>query len=204
MLWPLLRAIILLPGTVLVFVPAAILFLTFDTRFGSQFIPPASPQFWIGVIFASLGLVLMVWTASLFMRFGKGTPAPWQPPQKLVIRGPYRHVRNPMISGVLLMLLTESLLFQSWPLAAWLILFFLGNAVYFPLVDVGSSHSTRIMPQRSPDWGASVNSTGRPAWRVTISFAVSGKSRRPRLPVLSGGFWSRRNETVPRSRRRIK
>jgi protein-S-isoprenylcysteine O-methyltransferase Ste14 len=69
------------------------------------------------------------------MKFGDGTPAPWDPPQKLVIRGPYRHVRNPMITGVLLMLLAEALWFQSWPLALWMLIFFLGNFVYFPLVE---------------------------------------------------------------------
>ena len=40
-----------------------------------------------------------------------------------------------MISGVLLVLLAEALLFQSWPITAWMILFFAGNAIYFPLVE---------------------------------------------------------------------
>jgi len=78
---------------------------------------------------------LSVWTVKLFMKFGDGTPAPWDPPRKLVIRGPYRHVRNPMITGVLLMLLAEAMLLQSWPIALWMAVFFIGNAVYFPLVE---------------------------------------------------------------------
>jgi len=69
------------------------------------------------------------------MRFGQGTPAPWNPPKKLVVRGPYRHVRNPMITSVLFVLLAEALLLRSWPLAGWLIIFFLANAIYFPLVE---------------------------------------------------------------------
>ena len=44
-------------------------------------------------------------------------------------------VRNPMISSVLLMLAGEALLYQSWPLAAWGLLFFAANAVYFPLSE---------------------------------------------------------------------
>jgi protein-S-isoprenylcysteine O-methyltransferase Ste14 len=52
-----------------------------------------------------------------------------------VIRGPYRHVRNPMISGVLTALLAEALLSGAWPIAAWLLVFFAANALYFPLVE---------------------------------------------------------------------
>jgi protein-S-isoprenylcysteine O-methyltransferase Ste14 len=69
------------------------------------------------------------------MKFGQGTPAPWDPPKKFVVRGPYRHVRNPMIIGVLLMLLAEAMVLQSWPITGWMIVFFIGNAIYFPLVE---------------------------------------------------------------------
>jgi protein-S-isoprenylcysteine O-methyltransferase Ste14 len=40
-----------------------------------------------------------------------------------------------MIIGVLLILLAEALLFQSWPIAAWIAVFFIGNSIYFPLVE---------------------------------------------------------------------
>lgn len=40
-----------------------------------------------------------------------------------------------MISGVLMMLAGEALLLGSWPIAAWLLVFFVGNAIYFPLVE---------------------------------------------------------------------
>ena len=85
------------------------------------------------LVFAGLGLA--VWTVKLFVNFGDGTPAPWDPPKKLVIRGPYRHVRNPMITGAVLMLLAEAMLFQSWPISLWMVIFFMGNAIYFPLVE---------------------------------------------------------------------
>lgn len=45
------------------------------------------------------------------------------------------YVRNPMITGVLFMLSAEAMLFQSWPLALWMGIFFMGNAIYFPLVE---------------------------------------------------------------------
>jgi protein-S-isoprenylcysteine O-methyltransferase Ste14 len=40
-----------------------------------------------------------------------------------------------MISGALFFLLAEALFFHSWPIAAWMIVFFVGNAIYFPLVE---------------------------------------------------------------------
>jgi protein-S-isoprenylcysteine O-methyltransferase Ste14 len=40
-----------------------------------------------------------------------------------------------MIAGVLLMLLAEAMLLQSWPIALWMGLFFMGNTIYFPLIE---------------------------------------------------------------------
>ncbi len=40
-----------------------------------------------------------------------------------------------MITGVLLILLGEALVFQSWPIAAWMVIFFITNGIYFPLVE---------------------------------------------------------------------
>jgi protein-S-isoprenylcysteine O-methyltransferase Ste14 len=54
-------------------------------------------------------------------------------PQKLVIRGLYRYVRNPMISGALFVLMAEATLFRSWPIAIWMVIFPASNTVYFCL-----------------------------------------------------------------------
>ncbi len=81
------------------------------------------------------GLALVVWTIALFGTVGKGTLAPWDPTSRLVVRGPYRHVRNPMISGVLGILLGEAVLLGSVPLLVWFGLVFAVNAVYMPLVE---------------------------------------------------------------------
>jgi len=135
MFWRLLRPLIILPGTVLVLIPGIILY---GSKKSSLAANPAGPDialFWLGLVAAAIGITLAAWTVSLFTRFGRGTPAPWDPPQTLVILGPYRYVRNPMITGALLILTAETLLFRSWPLCAWEALFFLANAVYFPLVE---------------------------------------------------------------------
>ena len=126
------QAVVLLPGTVLIVVPAVILHCTT----GLVPIPETdSLQLIAAFVIAIPGAILSGWTMSLFIRFGDGTAAPWDPPQKLVIRGPYRHVRNPMISGVLFMLVAETLAYQSIGLGIWAAVFLVGNSVYFPLVE---------------------------------------------------------------------
>jgi protein-S-isoprenylcysteine O-methyltransferase Ste14 len=40
-----------------------------------------------------------------------------------------------MITGILLLLLAEAMLLQSWHLALWMMVFFIGNTIYFPLVE---------------------------------------------------------------------
>ncbi len=133
--WELIRTIIVLPGNVLVFIPAAILWISGRLGYFPKFATADKFLFWVALLAASIGLCLSIWTVTLFMKVGKGTPAPWNPPKKLVIRGPYCYVRNPMIISVLFMLLAEALLFHSWPIAAWLMVFFIGNSIYFPLVE---------------------------------------------------------------------
>jgi protein-S-isoprenylcysteine O-methyltransferase Ste14 len=135
MSWQLLQAIIVLPGTVLVLIPILLVRLTSDTRLTSRFSGPGEPTFWVGVVIGCLGLALASWTVSLFSRHGSGTPAPWNPPTRFIVRGPYSHVRNPMIIGALLILVAESLILRSVPVALWAVAFFAGNAVYFPLSE---------------------------------------------------------------------
>jgi protein-S-isoprenylcysteine O-methyltransferase Ste14 len=74
-------------------------------------------------------------TNMLFATIGKGTLAPWTPTRKLVVRGVYRHVRNPMISGVFCILLGEALLFGSPNLFTWFMIFVLINITYIPLFE---------------------------------------------------------------------
>ena len=133
--WSAIRAVLVLPGTALVLVPATLLVLSRNTPFAGQLVGSCHTTFWIAAISGGGGLAMIIWTISLFAKVGYGTLAPWNPPKRLVVRGPYRHVRNPMISGVLLLILAEALFFQSWLLAGWLVLFFLANAIYFPLVE---------------------------------------------------------------------
>ncbi|WP_394830106.1 isoprenylcysteine carboxyl methyltransferase [Pendulispora rubella] len=79
----------------------------------------------------AMGLAMLGWTVALFVRVGKGTLAPWNPTRRLVVVGPYAHVRNPMISGVFCILCGEALLLESSRMATWALLFLVVNHVYF-------------------------------------------------------------------------
>jgi protein-S-isoprenylcysteine O-methyltransferase Ste14 len=88
-----------------------------------------------GIVLIGAGIVLMVKTITLFATIGQGTLAPWSATKKLVAQGVYRHVRNPMISGVFWILLGEALAFGSAALLAWWGIFVVINAIYIPLIE---------------------------------------------------------------------
>jgi protein-S-isoprenylcysteine O-methyltransferase Ste14 len=121
----------ILPFTVLLIVPGAILWLT-GFRIGWGLKLPWDAVFVLaGAVMIGNGLYYLAFCIRLFMYIGRGTLAPWSPTQKLVIVGPYQHVRNPMISSVLLVLLGESIAFGSIGIFIWFLLFFGINYVYF-------------------------------------------------------------------------
>jgi protein-S-isoprenylcysteine O-methyltransferase Ste14 len=119
-----LLAICLLPGVVAGLIPA----LLVDGL-------AEAPLVVLGALVAAAGLALIVQTVALFATVGEGTLAPWDPTERLVVRGPYRRVRNPMISGVLCVLLGEALAFGSTAVLVWFAIVFALNAVYFPLIE---------------------------------------------------------------------
>lgn len=89
----------------------------------------------IGLLVLAVGFWLFAYSLAHFARRGHGTLAPWDPPTALVVSGPYRYVRNPMISGVLFILVAEALLFLSPAHATWALAFFALNAAYIPLLE---------------------------------------------------------------------
>lgn len=89
----------------------------------------------VGALVFVAGLGLFTWCVLLFARVGRGTLAPWDPTRRLVVVGPYRHVRNPMISAVATMLTGEALFFLSPRIATWLLLFLAINHTFFLLIE---------------------------------------------------------------------
>ena len=80
----------------------------------------------LGVVLLALGAALVLETTTRFALQGRGTPAPWAPPEHFVVRGSYRVMRNPMYVGVLALIVGQALLLGrevlfAWAAAAWLI-----------------------------------------------------------------------------------
>jgi protein-S-isoprenylcysteine O-methyltransferase Ste14 len=96
------------PGTLTILVPYLLLFCKLEL-FPMR---PSSFRF-IGLIPIALGALLYLWCAWDFTFTGKGTPAPFDPPREIVVRGLYRYVRNPMYVAALLVLTGETILFES-------------------------------------------------------------------------------------------
>jgi protein-S-isoprenylcysteine O-methyltransferase Ste14 len=73
-----------------------------------------------------LGTFLLLWCVCEFYVAGRGTLAPWDPPQHLVTTGPYRISRNPMYIGVVTILVGWSVLWASRTLVIYTVLFLCG------------------------------------------------------------------------------
>jgi protein-S-isoprenylcysteine O-methyltransferase Ste14 len=127
-------AIALLPFTVTVLIPMWIAQRNGVTVTIGSSVAPVLIQL-TGVTLLALGLVLFVASLWRFTTEGKGTLAPWDPPREFVVNGPYRFVRNPMISGVILFLFGEALALRSFPHAVWAACFLAINLIYIPLVE---------------------------------------------------------------------
>ncbi len=129
-----LLSVLVLPVTVVVLIP-----LWIGHRYGVRPTWPASPLELAlavgGVLALVAGLALSGASLHHFFSRGQGTLAPWDPPRRLVIGGPYRYVRNPMIAGVIFMLIGEAAVLGSMPHARWAGLFLIINTIYIPLLE---------------------------------------------------------------------
>jgi protein-S-isoprenylcysteine O-methyltransferase Ste14 len=143
-------------GLLLIYLPAQLLP-------GSTLARPAmlaAPQI-TGMIIAGLGAVLALWCIFTFVFVGKGTPAPFDPPRQLVIRGPYRFVRNPMYMGATLALLGAALFYESRPIAIYAGLFLLAMHLFVVTYEEPTLRQTF-----GADYGAYCRRVGR--WWIRI------------------------------------
>ena len=88
-----------------------------------------------GMILVATGTSLALWCVFTFVFIGKGTPAPFDPPRKLVVRGPYRFVRNPMYIGAGMTVAGAALYYQSLSIFIYAALFFLITHLFVVLYE---------------------------------------------------------------------
>jgi protein-S-isoprenylcysteine O-methyltransferase Ste14 len=98
---------VIVPGTVAVYLPWGII-----VREKSAY-TPAGGWWWLGLAPLALGLAGYSWCAWDFTFAGHGSPLPIDAPRKLVVRGLYRYVRNPMYVSVWSVMLAQTVLFAS-------------------------------------------------------------------------------------------
>jgi protein-S-isoprenylcysteine O-methyltransferase Ste14 len=149
---------ILLPCLVIIVIPSWLLnaFALADSRWSNGALLTWLPRS-VGALLLLAGFLLFSWCVSLFVRVGRGTLAPWDPTRNLVAVGPYRLVRNPMISGVAMMLMGEALWWGSWVVGLWAGLFIVINHLYFavseePGLEARFGESYRLYKAHVPRW----------------------------------------------------
>jgi protein-S-isoprenylcysteine O-methyltransferase Ste14 len=117
-------------GLVLIYVPARPLSWSGIVR------PAAMEALQVaGMVLGAVGAAVAVWCIVSFAALGKGTPAPFDPPRRLVVRGPYRFVRNPMYIGAGLALAGAALFYESWTLLGYAGIFLLAMHLFVVLYE---------------------------------------------------------------------
>jgi len=126
-----LLSLLVLPFMAMVVIPWIVYQLTTD--FSLSFLPrwTTGQLQLIGGVLAAVGIPLFIQSVALFVRVGEGTLAPWNPTQHLIVVGPYRYMRHPMILGVFCVILAEAFFFSSVLIFLWACIFLVGNHLYF-------------------------------------------------------------------------
>ncbi len=146
-------AFLVQPGIVAGLIPGLIVFADAHRHGG----------FALGFALLMAGLVLLLWCVRDFYVAGRGTLAPWAPPQQLVVVGLYRYARNPMYVAVLTIVLGWSLAFTSASLALYALVLALAFHLRVVLHEEptlkrkfgeGYERYRKIVPRWIPAWRA--------------------------------------------------
>lgn len=141
--------LIVAPGMVAGYIPLALL------RNGPQI--ETGIVGWLAIPLWGIGAIILLWSFWNFLKQGRGTPAPIDPPKELVAAGFYRHTRNPMYVGVLLIIVGHFLWYGFWYLffyAAFIFLAFNTFVAYYeePTLRKKFGAAYEEYCQRVPRW----------------------------------------------------
>lgn len=117
-------------GFLLIYLPSRVLLWSGIVRPTTMQAPQIA-----GIIITTVGATIALWCIVAFAWIGKGTPAPFDPPRRLVVRGPYRFVRNPMYIGGALALAGAALFYRSLFLLAYGSIFLLAACLFVLLYE---------------------------------------------------------------------
>jgi protein-S-isoprenylcysteine O-methyltransferase Ste14 len=84
----------------------------------------------LGVLLIVTGLIVLVHSFILFFTEGFGTPAPLFPPERLVISGLYRYVRNPMYVALLATIIGQGMVLGQFSVLLYAAVVWLVTAVW--------------------------------------------------------------------------
>ncbi len=100
------------------------------------------PLQWFGVAVTGGGAAVVLWCVLTFAVVGRGTPAPFDPPRRLIVSGPYRFVRNPMYIGAASVLAGAALFYRSLALFGFVLVFLLITHLFVVLYEEPTLHRT--------------------------------------------------------------
>jgi len=86
--------------------------LTLDKWLGLPKTISLTSRYYIATPILMAGTFMMGWSISHFLKAG-GTPVPTSPPPRLVTTGPYAYSRNPMLTGIFILLFGIGIMFGS-------------------------------------------------------------------------------------------
>lgn len=97
--------------------------------------PAPGPLLWLGVAVVALSQVVVAVHVAAFVREGRGTHVPLDPPRELIRSRLYGRIRNPMYLVYALAILGLALVYRSWLLLAYCFAFWLAAHVYVVAVE---------------------------------------------------------------------
>ena len=131
-LWIALRALLYMAALVSLFGLVALSLRGMDAQLGVELPAGMRPM---GAVFMVLGAALALSCGAVFVAHGEGTPAPFDPPRRFVAHGPYRWVRNPMIIGVVVLLVGFGLWNQSVSIVLFGVVVAVGIHLFIVLIE---------------------------------------------------------------------